>query len=114
KHDPQIALHFHRVNRLAPCCRELVDFVGAQSGIKWIALEDLPCRLDRQLLTRGQLLEIPPELWCRLVSVALHTGGLSKCLSCISMALPSSTSSVASQKSSGMCGCSKRRMTRPI
>ena len=50
EYDPQISVNHGTVNRVFGFCRERVDFVRPESGMKWIALECLPSSPDQRFL----------------------------------------------------------------
>src|SRR6266550_7453423 len=61
KHDSEIRLDFGGVNDATIASRKLLDFVGAQAGIKWVLFEDKKRLACATLLLRGQLSEASPE-----------------------------------------------------
>ena len=61
EHDSEIRLDFGGVNDATIASRKLLDFVGAQAGIKWVLFEDKKRLACATLLLRGQLSEASPE-----------------------------------------------------
>ena len=61
EHDSEIHLDFGGVNDATIASRKLLDFVGAQAGIKWVLFEDKKRLACATLLLRWQLSETSPE-----------------------------------------------------
>jgi hypothetical protein len=75
KGNSQIPFDYDRINGSVENGGKAMDFVGAQSRIKRIHLEDLPGAAHRRPLLTRQFFEIAPELGLSNVAVSHQTGG---------------------------------------
>src|SRR5215831_6966151 len=60
KYDSQICFDYHAINGMPGLSRELMDFVCAERRMERIALERLPCSLNRCLLRWVKAVKISP------------------------------------------------------
>ena len=101
KHDSEIRLDFGGVNDATIASRKLLDFVGAQAGIKWVLFEDKKRLACATLLLRAAFRNFSRTRESRGTDISFITGYGSFSAVSRSTNRPASASAIPCVKDSG-------------